>query len=57
MDKKFVFGTFCACCSAVTSFLFSVLCVFFFVKGGDVTYIPFAILGLCGSLVMYANRK
>lgn len=57
MDKKFVFGTFCAICSAVTSFLFSVLCVFFFVKGGDVTYIPFAILGLCGSLVMYANRK
>ena len=57
MDKKFVFGAFCACCSAVTSFLFGVMCVFFFVKGGDIMWIPFAILGVFGSLVMYANRK
>jgi hypothetical protein len=57
MDKKFAFGTFCACCSATTSFLFGAVCVFSYFKSGDIMWIPFAILGGFGSMVMYVNRK
>jgi prepilin signal peptidase PulO-like enzyme (type II secretory pathway) len=57
MKENYWFGTFCAICSAVTSFLFGIMCVFFGFKSGDISYAPFAIMGLCGSLVMYSNRK
>ena len=57
MKENYPFGTFCAICSATTSFLFGVLCVFFGFKSGDIYYAPFAIMGFVGSLVMYANRE
>lgn len=56
-ENNFTFGTFCAICSAVTSFLFGAMCTIKYFTDGDFLWIPFAILGVFGSLVIYANRK
>ena len=57
MDKRFVFGTFCAICSAVTSFLFGAMCIVKYFACGDFSWVVFSIIGFAGSLVMYTNRK
>lgn len=57
MKENYAFGTFCAICSAASSFLFGLLCIYFGFKTKDMWYAPFALLGIIGSMVMYANRK
>ena len=51
------FNTFCAICSATSSFVFACLCVYAAITRSDMMFIPFAIIGFFGALVMWANRK
>lgn len=57
MKENYAFGTFCAICSATSSLLFGLLCIYFGFETKDMWYAPFALLGIIGSMVMYANRK
>jgi hypothetical protein len=51
------FATFCAICSAFSSLVFGCFSMYFAVTRHDIMFVPFAIIGLFGALVMWANRK
>lgn len=57
MKENYAFGTFCAICSAISSFVFGALCLYSTFTTKDMMYIPFVVIGFIGSMVMYANRK
>lgn len=51
------FCTFCAICSAFSGLMFGCLSMFAAITRHDIMFVPFAIIGFFGALVMYANRK
>ena len=51
------FNTFCAICSAVSGFMLGCLSIHAAITRQDMMFVPFAIIGFAGALVMWANRK
>lgn len=51
------FATFCAISASVSAFLFGCLSVSFMIERHDPMFIPFALIGFIGSIVMFTNRK
>lgn len=53
--KKFQLIT--AICAAFSGFMFGILSVYEGIERNDAVFIPLAVIGFLGALVMWANRK
>lgn len=55
--KPSTLGTISAICAAFSGLMFGCISLYCMIKGRDLMFLPFTLIGFVGSIVMWSNRK